>query len=87
MYTKKIIIIGCGRSGTGYIHKFFQRAGLDFGHEVEMQNGQSNHYKTFDDLSEYDVILHQIREPLKVISSLQTFREDTWNYFYPRIKK
>jgi len=74
----KIIIIGCARSATGYTAKFFQQNGLKVGHEGEMENGQSNHFKTFDNLKRYDLVLHQTRHPLKVISSAMNGQPKIW---------
>lgn len=65
----KLIVIGCARSGTGYISTFFKANGLDVGHEVEGKNGTSNHWKTFQNHDAYDFVLHQVRHPLKTIAS------------------
>tara|TARA_Y100001972_G_scaffold45895_1_gene56599 strand:+ start:529 stop:1077 length:549 start_codon:yes stop_codon:yes gene_type:complete len=86
----KIIIIGCPRSGTGYASKFF-----NIGHETLNQNGISSWCLAFDkplygpDLQKVNdyfkneniKIYHQVRNPLKVISSFQSMSRKAHDYF------
>ncbi len=68
-----LLIVGCGRSGTGYISTLLRECGLDIGHEVLGVDGTSNWFWTFDSSINckyhYKHIFHQIRNPLDVISS------------------
>lgn len=78
-----MIITGCPRSGTGYIAKLFTHAGIPCGHEQKYYNYQSvnltSHVKNpqaesswlaIPHLHKYKNILHIVREPMKVISSM-----------------
>lgn len=91
---KKILIIGCGRSGTKFISRLLTEIGLEMGHEKMMRDGLSNWYFTptstehrqpigakikFDEF-EYGHILHQVRNPLDTIASAQTFMDESWSF-------
>lgn len=96
---KKILITGCGRSGTSYISALLIRYGFDVKHEAEGRDGVaswcmavSNDKAVFGPaLNEFkfDLICHQVRNPLKVISSVHTISELSWGYIkeYIPIKK
>ena len=45
---KKLLIIGCPRSGTGYACKLLRALGLDIGHEVWGKHGMSCWWAIFD---------------------------------------
>jgi hypothetical protein len=78
----KILITGCGRSGTKYISKVFRRLGVKLGHEVLYEDGIVSTFSfLLDDLKTYSFILHQVRHPLNVISSCQTLKQSTWDFF------
>ena len=84
---KKFLIIGCGRSGTGYMAKLFQSWGYDVGHEVEGKDGTANWYKSYEPVTklkeDYEHVIHIIRNPVDQISSGQTFgRLETWLTIY-----
>jgi hypothetical protein len=83
LYAKKkrfLLVIGCSRSGTGYITKILKGCGYKIGHELIKKDGASSwemtvdHKKTpwGDSRSRYrfDHIFHQVRHPLKVIGSV-----------------
>jgi hypothetical protein len=74
----KLIIIGCGRSGTTYIAKIFQSIGLDIKHEKMGVNGTSDWHLTTGSLDGKATILHQVRHPLKAIASMFTAPLSTW---------
>jgi len=78
----RLLIVGCGRSGTRYTTKVLQRAGLDIGHEKPRQHGMV-HWKSVvvqGHLDAHDVVWHQVREPLGVISSFHTVGESSWQF-------
>lgn len=75
---KKIVVLGCARSGTMYISNVFQKLGIDIRHEKMGIDGTSDWHKVPSDLSEFDCVLHQVRHPLKVISSMTTAPPSTW---------
>lgn len=82
-----VIITGAARSGTGYVTAVFRKAGLDIIHERYGNEGVSSHhiapYLRFYTKS---TILHQVRDPLPTIASIQTLNNKTWSgiqYFIP----
>lgn len=76
-----IIITGCGRSGTKYISKLCQSNGIDIGHEDYGTDGIVSWYLAPSLTPPSGVsILHQVRHPLKVISSMTTALDKSWNY-------
>ena len=99
---KKIVILGCGRSGTQYICRVFGQAGLAVGHERPNRDGVANWYAVPERmhivasrngepvlLSE-STILHQVRFPLHVISSFRIAGARSWKWVYecvPQINK
>ncbi len=76
-----IVITGCSRSGTQYIAKALYVLGFKIGHwNVLGEQGISSDlvapWKLIDDC----LILHQVRDPLKQIGSMQTSQAYTWAY-------
>lgn len=76
----KIYIIGCGRSGTGYIAKLLSAAGLDIGHEYMGRDGTADWHAAAIPHDEDCVVLQQVRSPLATISSLQAISAASWEY-------
>ena len=85
------LITGCGRSGTMYMAKVLQSAGLDVGHETLGTDGVvSSIWAVADDWypsyhqqrkrPAFDVVLHQVREPLATIGSLTTAQPGSWRW-------
>jgi hypothetical protein len=87
---KKLLIIGCGRSGTLYSAEVFRALGLNIHHERDVvtdpecgQDGYASWFLTVDDPQppygpsalgcDFQYILHQVRDPLKVIASFAQF--------------
>jgi hypothetical protein len=97
----KILITGAGRSGTAYISSLTGKLGLDMPHELQMgRNGivswllaaQTEDVPWGPKFSkcEFDVILHQVRHPLKTISTMRTAMPASWRYIQknaPSIKR
>lgn len=76
-----VIITGCGRSGTRYTSKLLQMCGLRIGHELWGGDGLCSWYigsklDRFKDCT----IIHQVRNPVDTISSLMTFKPQSWKY-------
>lgn len=84
---KRTRILAHGRSGTTYMAQVLQMAGMDIGHEVDRPHGTVGAILLKDKhdapLQSYGLILHQVRDPLRVISSTTTAKmqnlEETWN--------
>lgn len=89
---RKLLITGCARGGTTYITDLLIECGLDVGHEhlegdgcVAWQAAVDIDYGAWwqrfpDGKIEFDIIFHQVRNPLGVISSLynKTRKEDAF---------
>lgn len=87
---KRLLVIGCGRSGTRYTAKVLRRLDLDIGHEKDGDDGQVS-WRAVPawSRSEYPVVIHQVREPLSVISSFHTVMSSSWKFICenePRIE-
>jgi hypothetical protein len=75
---KPVAIVGCGRSGTQYMSLVFQQAGLDVGHERMGADGTVDaSFGPRLDPEKY-VVLHQVRQPIKVIANITIARESSW---------
>lgn len=83
------LITGAGRSGSTYITRVLRRCGLDVGHHKLGRDGIVCGFYCFDvkkypvkshpvPRPEFDVLLHQVREPLASIASIQTGRSWKW---------
>jgi hypothetical protein len=94
--SKKILITGCGSSGTHYITRLLKNFQLDVDHEMVMKpNGMISWWQTFENNnhdknrnltikhSDYDSILHQVRHPLGVISSICSYG---WRGFWSVVR-
>jgi len=77
--TPKILITGCGRSGTRYVSEALKEWGLDVGHEIEGKNGTADWYKALNPKG-YDLVLHQVRHPLDAIMTLHTLSDQSWEF-------
>lgn len=90
MERKKLLITGCGRSGTLYAAEVWRRLGLDIRHERPIphhgtmgEDGASSWLMAVNDPNppfgasaadyEFEVTIHQVRHPLKVIASTAQF--------------
>ena len=73
----KVLITGCGRSGTSYMSSLMRKTGLDMPHEVMGRDGMVG-WQQARDTSGFDIVLHQVRHPLRAISSAQTIRIGSW---------
>lgn len=92
---KKLLIVGCGRSGTTYTSEILAKMGVNIGHEIESEDGIISWYMTVDGVPPFNlpkrssyifnIIIHQVRNPLKVIASAQTFHVESWKYIYAHI--
>lgn len=89
-----LLITGCGRSGTHFTSELFKQLGLDLPHENVGRDGAASWKHIVSgtfvyigkkreveiDSTGFTTILHQVRHPLKVIASMQTFSDSTWHY-------
>ncbi len=89
-----LLVTGCGRSGTHYTSELLKRLGLDVPHERVGRDGAASwkhivsgtfvyvgkHREVEIDGSGFTRVLHQVRHPLKVIASMQTFSASTWQF-------
>lgn len=98
-YKKKerdLLIIGCARSGTTYITKVLQNCGYKIGHEHFKHDGACSWEMVVDTKKvpwgkgrngrRFGHIFHQVRQPLKVISSLYaTEPPKSWKFILKHI--
>lgn len=88
---EKVLITGCGRSGTVYIATCLNLVGIGVGHEQMGPRGAVSgawcapeppypHYHERGERPEFDVIAHQVREPLATIGSITTSLEQSWKF-------
>ena len=79
--TKKLLIVGCGRSGTRYTTKVLCRAGLNVGHETDGEIGRVDWnyvHPPPGEIGRYSLVLHQVRHPLRVIESFHSAGRASW---------
>ena len=81
-----LAVVGCGHSGTFFIAEMFQHLGIDVRHELVGRDGVAGwnfthllraQFPEFG-LPRKTVVFHQVRHPLKVISSVQSMLDQTW---------
>src|SRR5262249_53953614 len=92
--TLVLLITGTGRSGTHYMSHLMCEMGFDVPHERIGKDGAASWKHivsgTFVNLKKdrrhpissegFTRILHVVRHPMRVISSMQTFSASTWGY-------
>ena len=81
----KILITAVPRSGTGYTSKLLTSCGIDVPHEVSLGKHGIVSWKGIIENLDCNIILHQTRNPLKVISSLTIIMPESWRYIYKNI--
>lgn len=79
----KLVIVGCGRSGTSAVHSQLKAAGFKIGHEVLKEDGGIGWPMVMKKMKDIwqplnPVVLHQVREPWSAISSLTTHKPSLW---------
>jgi len=87
-----ILITGCPRSGTKYIACLLEELGLDVRHEAMGRDGISSWCLAVPAAAvpwgpasagrSFDIVLHQVRNPIDVIPSMSTLAEDSWRFAY-----
>jgi hypothetical protein len=73
---RRVLILGHPRSGTLYTAVVLRTLGLDVEHERQGGDGSVTTQFWYGrwHLDDYDIILHQVRDPLKVIASCTKMR-------------
>lgn len=92
-----IVVTGCGRSGTTFSSKWLKEAGFDVGHERLGKGGVSSWYlcsgsskvplgPSYSDIKDLNLlIIHQVRDPLDAISSMQATGKPSWRFLSKEI--
>jgi hypothetical protein len=91
VYERELLVTGCARSGTGYISKLLTEAGYAIDHERIGKFGTSawpmaiiSDYAPWGPpatSANFKHIFHQVRHPVKVISSVYTSEpKRSWEY-------
>lgn len=93
-----LLIVGCARSGTAYTAKVLNELGLQIGHEKMGRDGIIFWHLTpkiarsekYSKHNQFEHIFHQVRDPLKVISSVYVTEDrNSWSFitkYLPQIK-
>lgn len=91
----KCLITGCGRSGTKYMASLLSAAGLHVGHETMGRDGIASWLLAAmpappgwgppGECFHFQTVLHQVRQPLAVIASMQTAQLASWRYICEHI--
>jgi hypothetical protein len=87
---RKLLVTGCGRSGTRYTTFVLRRMGLDVPHERLGRDGiaswtmavdaENRPYGPPSSSCGFEHVFHQVRHPLDVIRSATTFGPDSWAF-------
>lgn len=94
-----LLVTGTGRSGTHYTSELLKQLGYDVPHESVGKDGAASwkhivsgtfvyigkNREVEIDSTGFTRILHQVRHPLKVIASMQTFSDSTWQFMSEHI--
>lgn len=72
---KGVGIVACARSGTLFMSKLLKELGLDIGHEKMGEDGSVGYHLA---VIKPDNCFHQVREPLKQISSMMAHQ--SWGF-------
>lgn len=89
--TRQLLIVGCARSGTLYISNVLKACGVHIRHERMGREGMSacdfavmpkvGRWRVKPEDYQFRHIFHQIRDPLKVISSTYITEDiDSWHF-------
>lgn len=92
---RKVLITGCGRSGTKFISTLLNNMGLDVPHEDLGTDGAASWTMAVDSEQtpwgpgrrglKFARVFHQVRHPLLVIPSLTTFTPPSWEFIEKHI--
>jgi len=80
IYMKRVLITGCLKSGMGYITKALSTAGVKVGEKKMGPDGNVDWRRPYSDNTEYDITLHQVREPLADIEASLEMGAWAWNF-------
>ena len=94
---KKVLITGCARSGTKYITYILNELNFDVRHEfmgidgivswLLADNSERPPWGPKEyDYKDFDIILHQVRNPINTISSCFTLNKRSMNYINKSLK-
>lgn len=88
----RIMIIGCGRSGTTFTSKLFKAHGFSVGHERLLQHGISSWLlvsnqdtvhigPSYSEIKDLGLpVVHQVRHPIKAIASFLSTGHKSWEF-------
>jgi hypothetical protein len=89
---RRLLVTGCGRSGTKFTAVLLQRLGLDVRHERMGRDGIAAWTLAVPSArppwgpavvpESFDHVYHQVRHPLAVIRSVGTFKPSSWEHIY-----
>ncbi|MTW21247.1 hypothetical protein [Allochromatium palmeri] len=88
---RRILVTGCGRSGTHYVTSVLRRLGMDVLHEKMGADGiVAWQFAIKEVLAKqangrgvaFEHVVHLVRDPIKVISSNHTNNEHAWSHIF-----
>lgn len=86
---KKVLVVGCPRSGTTYMAQLLQSYGLDVRHEEMGEDGTSSWpmatchkgpWGARRSNFRFQNTIHVVRDPVRVVASLPTLKKVSWKF-------
>ena len=77
---KRLLITGCQKAGMGFIANILKEVGVQVGVTKMGPDGNVDWRRPYSENDEYDIILHQVREPLADIEASLEMGEWAWNF-------
>lgn len=89
--SRRVLVTGCGRSGTTYVSVLLRKCGVHVPHEHHMGRDGISSWLFAAEASaapwgpapsafRFENVVHLVRDPLAAIPSIATFRESAWAY-------
>jgi hypothetical protein len=77
---KRVLITGCQKAGMGFISNLLVEVGVQVGVTKMGRDGNVDWRRPYSDNAEYDIILHQVREPMADIEASLEMGDWAWNF-------
>jgi hypothetical protein len=90
--SRRLLITGCGRSGTKYISFVCRRLGVDVRHERLGRDGiaswtmETRRFGPPNGAVRFEHVFQQVRHPLPVIASVRSFEPASWEFISRHIR-
>jgi len=77
---KCVLITGCQKAGMGFISNILKESGVQVGVTKMGPDGNVDWRRPYSDNDEYEIILHQVREPLADIEASLEMGDWAWKF-------